>query len=546
MARVRRTGRARAAAARAGSLRAKPLGVITKPLKAISRAAPVIGAGFDYLEGRSLGEDRTRAAVGAAGSAAGGWYGAGQGALGGAALGTLTGPAAPIASPILAVGGAIGGGLIGSGVGGWAADRVDGLIRGDRGAGRQRVAMAQSVAPQQMQYSAPQQPAQSWQPNITPPPPSNQNQGQPGGLPTTGGLTPIAWGGLALGAGTLVAGGVGGRMLIGKASKALRPVAQRAAASLRSPSGATIAGDAAAAAGSLGKAAGSAGSAAAGVAGVGVQAAPKVAAAAKPAAKVAAVAAAGVGGAAKVFDDGVAKATAKGGFFGRAAKAVQNLTPTGILGTTINEGVKAAIAIPIISRLGLGARRAVVPVGVAAAGVTLATAANNRVNREFGTQAAWWDDAFFGGAVNRTFGEKGSKYLDIEARERTQNRTQDTRLRAAGVIAQGQVESARLRSQAVREAAQLRYGGMGANGQFSGQVRVAEINNRGASDRQRVQTGGQVRVAEIGANAGIAKQRIQTGGQVRVADLTTARNLQGRVYEADAGVKRQAIQTGGR
>jgi hypothetical protein len=83
----------------------------------------------DYAQGKAEGEDDIRAATGAAGSAAGGW----GGALAGAAVGQ-----ALIPIPLVGAGiGAIAGGIGGSFLGGYGADRVDQIARGNQGANRE-------------------------------------------------------------------------------------------------------------------------------------------------------------------------------------------------------------------------------------------------------------------------------------------------------------------------------------------------------------------------------------------------------------------------
>lgn len=83
---------------------------------------------FDYASGKAAGEDDIRALAGAAGNTAGGWSGGAAGAATGAALGTMLLPG--IGTAIGGVLGGIAGGISGSTGGGWAADRIDEVVRG--------------------------------------------------------------------------------------------------------------------------------------------------------------------------------------------------------------------------------------------------------------------------------------------------------------------------------------------------------------------------------------------------------------------------------
>lgn len=103
-------------------------------------AGPIANTAFgvlDYADGKAQGEDDIRAAAGAIGSTVGGIGGVAAGAATGAAIGSVI-PGAGTAIGGL-VGGAIGlgstliGGYLGNQVGGWAADRTDELIRGNKG-----------------------------------------------------------------------------------------------------------------------------------------------------------------------------------------------------------------------------------------------------------------------------------------------------------------------------------------------------------------------------------------------------------------------------
>ncbi len=91
--------------------------------RSMTRLGPldIAFAGLDYADGKSQGEDDTRAIAGAAGSTLGGW----GGAAAGAAIGAPGGPIGMLA------GGLIGGAIGGFG-GGWGADRADELIRGNK------------------------------------------------------------------------------------------------------------------------------------------------------------------------------------------------------------------------------------------------------------------------------------------------------------------------------------------------------------------------------------------------------------------------------
>lgn len=82
--------------------------------KYLGPVGSVVGAGFDYTDGKAQGEDDIRAAAGAAGSTAGGVIGG--------VLGTALGPV-----------GSIAGSVVGSTVGGWLGDRADELVRGNTG-----------------------------------------------------------------------------------------------------------------------------------------------------------------------------------------------------------------------------------------------------------------------------------------------------------------------------------------------------------------------------------------------------------------------------
>lgn len=91
--------------------------------------------GYDYLSGKSEGEDDIRAAGGALSAGAGGWAGATQGAVIGATLGS----AVPVVGT--AAGGIIGGivgSIGGSSLGGWAFDRADDFVRGNSGSDSDR------------------------------------------------------------------------------------------------------------------------------------------------------------------------------------------------------------------------------------------------------------------------------------------------------------------------------------------------------------------------------------------------------------------------
>jgi hypothetical protein len=603
---ARRTGRARAAAARASSLKAKPLGIITKPLKAAGRVLPAVVAGLDYLDGRSQGEDRVRAAVGAGGAAAGAWYGAAQGGMGGAALGALTGPAAPIASPVLGFVGAVGGGFAGSGVGGWAADRVDGLIRGDRGSGKQ-APVSRAIASSTGSTTAPQQPMQS--PYIpTSPKVENINTGildnSPWALAGTAGIYGVA--------------GVGAAKLTQAAyNAALNPRTEAPLAAARSSKKATDAimglggfADSVFSKGAKGPYTGSqvpspgyspqyggvqvrpASFGSSPVGGVARVAAPRnpVYRAGTPSPGYAPQQAAPQYNAPSARAGrvvGVPAAIAPGGMVSEADsfKRVGNRwvkvakVPIGTKAVNIIDSARGALqglrnsGLPqSVSQMGRGGKTGLAVAGVA--GLGAAVWAGSKVL--MGSPGTPWGQ---GPSILDPFGlfaNPGGRQAITDAQQQGQNArtgsTNQTRLQTSKQQAEATVVAAALRLQGQREklvyqaTGRLPGSAMGAGGRdYSGpafgqggarvspgagsfkppQVAAAEATAKGASDRQRVQTGGQVRVAEIGANAGITKQRIQTGGQVRVADLTTARNLQGRVYEADAGVKRQAIQTGG-
>jgi hypothetical protein len=171
----------------------------------------------------------------------------------------------------------------------------------------------------------------------------------------------------------------------------------------------------------------------------------------------------------------------------------------------------------------------------------------------------------------------------LDAKERSSSRKAQIPLQAAKVKADAQVEVARIRAgisdgkssrsgtnpapaanaaryaadrsvdrQRIATGGQVRVADINQKGaiakqqiQSGGQVRVADINQKGAIAKQQVQTGGQVRVADINQRGAVDRQRIATGGQVRVADINSGRSLQGKMYEADSRRAIAATQAGG-
>ncbi len=138
VAKVKARGIGTAATGARNTVQSSPqLATVAKTAGTVGKVAkfglPVVGGLIDAGIGLAEGEDPIRAVAGAAGSTAGGAAGAWAGAGTGAAIGAPLAPFTFGASSVLgaAVGGVVGA-VGGSMLGGWGADRVNQMIRGQQ------------------------------------------------------------------------------------------------------------------------------------------------------------------------------------------------------------------------------------------------------------------------------------------------------------------------------------------------------------------------------------------------------------------------------
>jgi len=461
--------------------------------KVVGPAISVVGAVADYSEGRSQGESRRRAAVGAAGSGVGGLVGAGQGFTGGVALGALTGPAAPVASPVLGLVGAAGGGFIGSGAGGWAADRIDDLLGGDRSSG-----------------SGGSMPSSTTKP-------SNRDAFVYGALP----------GAAIAGAGLLATRGKGGAA-IARVAGNLGTRAARAAGSFKTIKLPGVGNYNPAASKLLGNAA----TGEKGVFSVGadiVRSRVRDLAQGSPLSGTEKVAMAGVG---TVAAGGLLAAQSQRNaqqYQLRQSQAMAQIGSAAASGAYPQSGGESSYEDDQKARAAASARKAQTPLQVA------------QIKADAQVEVARIRAGISDEKSSRDSGSRGSARSPGTASAGVATRVAD--INQKGAIARQQIQTG----------GQVRVADISQKGaiarqqiQTGGQVRVADINQKGAIARQQIQTGGQVQVADLTTGRNLQGRIYEADARLRGTAIQSGDKLRGQVYEADTRQKIAGIETSGK